>query len=209
VNRLELGIDLNDGAKKARQINVRADILASALLNAIKDHYSLNGEYELRNGAAEIGLSPDAPLNAQGVGDKSVLRCVPVRIQSNTPALIDSGQKRKFSQKYARVFLLDQRALLEYDLTYWPAVIGRRDRSDPARNRLLAIDLEGAEAQPTVSRHHACITEQDGQFFIEALQDNNPLFANGQRLEPRYKHPLSTGATLQLGTIKLSFNVRS
>jgi hypothetical protein len=209
MNRFELGIDLNDGAKEPRRINIRADILAGTLLSAVKDHFSLNGEYELRLTGAEGGLLPDAPLNQQGVSDKAVLRCVPVRVQSNTPALIDSGQKRKFSLKYTRVFLLDQRALVEYDLSYWPAVIGRRDRSDPARNRLLAIDLEGAEAQPTVSRHHACITEQDGQFFIEALQDNNPLYANGQRLEPRYKHLLTTGTTLQLGTIKLSFNVRS
>jgi hypothetical protein len=209
MNRLELGIDLNDGAKKPRKINVRADIMAGALLSAIKDHYSLNGEYELRLPGSEKGLAADAPVNGQGLASGALLRCVPVRVQSNTPALIDAGQRRKFSQKFTRVFLLDQAALTEYDVTYWPAVLGRRDRSDPARNKLLAIDLEGAEVQPTVSRHHACITEQDGQFFIEALQDNNPLYANGQRLEPRYKHPLSTGATLQLGTIKLSFNVRA
>jgi hypothetical protein len=93
MNRFELGIDLNDGAKKPRRINIRADILAGALLSAVKDHFSLNGEYELRLTGAEGGLLPDAPLNQQGVSDKAVLRCVPVRVQSNTPALIAATRR--------------------------------------------------------------------------------------------------------------------
>lgn len=209
MNRIEFTVDVPGAGKKPRKLNARADLTVSSLITAIKDHFSLNGSFELRLQDSETGLPEQSGLVAAGVTPASVLKCVPVRMQSTTPALIDSGQRKRFSQKFQRVFFLDQKSMLEYDLTYWPAVIGRRDRSDPARNRLLAVDLEGAEPTPSVSRHHACITEENGQFFIEALQDNNPLYANGKRLEARFKHPLPTGATLQLGAIKLNFNVRS
>ena len=209
MNRIEFSVAVPGVGKAPRKINTRADLTVSGLLNAIKDHFSLNGNFELRLPDSDDGLPENAGLADAGVTPAIVLTCVPVRLQSTTPSMIDSGQRKRFSQKFQRVFLLDQRSLLEYDLTYWPAVIGRRDRSDPARNRLLAVDLEGAEPAPSVSRHHACITEENGQFFIETLQDSNPLFANGKRLEPRFKHPLPTGTMLQLGSIKLNFNVRS
>ncbi len=209
MNRLELLLDIPTINKPPRKVNVRADLQVSGLITAIKDHFSLNGHYALYAGDATEALPGDAALNAAGVNNGMTLRCAQVRTPSNTPALIESGQKRRFSQKYERVFLSEQRTFEEFQLKWWPAIIGRRDRADPARNRLLAVDLEPLEETPTVSRHHACITEEDGAFYIEVLQARNPVYLNGNRLDPSQRHPLAAGASLQVGSVRLTFNVRS
>jgi hypothetical protein len=209
MNRLELLLDIPMINKPPRKVNVRADLPVSGLITAIKDHFSLNGQYALFAGQSADALPGESALNAAGVGNGMTLRCAQVRTPSNTPALIESGTKRRFSQKYERVFLSEQRTFEEFQLKYWPAVIGRRDRGDPARNRLLAVDLEPLEETPTVSRHHACITEEDGVFYIEVLQTRNPVYLNGNKLDAAMRHPLAAGASLQVGSVRLTFNVRS
>ena len=209
MNRLEFLIDIQGSGQKPRKVNVRGDLTSASLVSAIRDHFSLNGNFELRLPDAEDALESDAVLAEAGVSAGMTLLCMPVREASNTPAMIAEGRRRRFSQKFERVFLMEQNTFAEYDVTFWPAIIGRRDRSDPARNKLLAVDLEQLEQTPTVSRHHACLTEANGTFFIELLQDRNPVYVNGRRLEFGVKLPLPTGTTLQLGQIRLNFNLRS
>jgi hypothetical protein len=209
MKRVEFTIDVDGLNKPPRKVNVRADLPVGSLITAVKDHFSLNGQYELFLADASAALDPEQPLDAAGVNPGAHLRCVQLRTPSTTPALIERGQKRRFSQKFERVFFLEQRTFDEFQLNWWPAVIGRRDRSDPARNRLLAIDLERHEETPTISRHHACVTESGGAFFIEVLQTRNPVFLNGKALEPGVRHALNAGSTLQLGQIRLNFNVRT
>ena len=92
---------------------------------------------------------------------------------------------------------------------WWPAIIGRLDLADPSRNRLLGVDLHTGDQTQGVSRHHACLTEADGSFFIEALADTNPVFVEGTKLRPGIRYPLSTGTSIQLGRVLLNFNVRN
>src|SRR3972149_1307907 len=71
----------------------------------------------------------------------------------------------------------------------------------------LAVDLEPVEELPTVSRHHACITEKRGQFFIEDIQGRNPVYLDGTRLREGSQHPLTAGQTIQVGRVRLTFNL--
>lgn len=80
---------------------------------------------------------------------------------------------------------------------------------NPANNKLLAVDLEEMEELPTVSRHHAAITEKSGSFFIEDIQGRNPVYLEGQRLKQGIQYPLAAGATIQLGRVSLTFRLIS
>jgi pSer/pThr/pTyr-binding forkhead associated (FHA) protein len=63
------------------------------------------------------------------------------------------------------------------------------------------------EELPTVSRHHACITEQGGAFYIESLQDRNPLDLVGAQVRAFVKHPLPAGTLIQVGRVWLTFQL--
>jgi len=209
MNRLELTIAIARTSKPPRRVNVRADLQVDKLLGAVKDHFNLDGEYELRLAASHQPLSASAALAEAGVENGAALECVAVLQRSNTPSLIQTGERRKFSQTFGRVYFRDQNSLTEYELRWWPAIIGRLDLADPSRNRLLAVDLHTDEGAEGVSRHHACVTEADGSFFVEALALTNPVFVEGKKLQPGIRTPLATGATLQLGRVLLNFNVRN
>lgn len=81
-------------------------------------------------------------------------------------------------------------------------------REDPVSNVFPDIDttsfggLEGG-----VSRKHAKITEQGGQYQIEDLNSTNSTHVNTQRLEPGKPQPLSSGDEIRLGRILLKFHV--
>ena len=75
---------------------------------------------------------------------------------------IRRGLRARLSKNFKRVYLQEDRALAEYDLAWQPAVIGRKDHRDPSKNKLLAVDLGDMEEAPSISRHHACITEAGG-----------------------------------------------
>jgi hypothetical protein len=205
MNRLELTIAIKAINKPPRKVNVRADLPVADFVTAIKDHFNLDGQYELRQTGTRQPLDGQKTLVEAGVRHGAALDCLVVQERSNTPELIQSGDKRRFSQTFGRVYFRDQNSLTEYELRWWPAIIGRRDIADPSRNKLLAVDLEAGG----VSRHHACVTEASGAFFIEALAENNPVFVEGKKLKVGLKYPLPTGTTIQLGQVLLNFNVRS
>ncbi len=50
-----------------------------------------------------------------------------------------------------------------------------------------------------VSRHHAAITRQDGQYYIEDLGSLNGTWVNDARLKPNQSTPLISGSEIRLG----------
>jgi pSer/pThr/pTyr-binding forkhead associated (FHA) protein len=114
-----------------------------------------------------------------------------------------------FSANFKRIYLQEERRLAEFDLTWQPAIIGRRDQRDPSKNKLLAAPLDELEESNTVSRHHACITEKSGAFFIEALNSENATYLEGQRLRVGTPYPIEPGKSIQLGRLTLKFHVVS
>ena len=139
--------------------------------------------------------------------DESTLVCVPVTEATGTLDAIRTGERHGFSKAFKRVWLAESSTLAEYDLAWQPAVIGRKDHRNPMNNRLLAVDLDTAEELPTVSRHHACITEKRGQFFLEDIQGRNPVYLDGTRIRQGTQHPLTAGQSIQVGRVRLTFNL--
>jgi hypothetical protein len=209
MNRMNLTLhfQITDNDIAPRSINVRSSLMVANLIDIVKNKFNLVGNYELRLRDSEQALDPGQGLDQLGVQDGGELACVSIRDVSNTLDLIDRGLRMPFEQSFKRVYLLEQRLLKEYDLLWQPAIIGRRNRQNPHKNRLLAVDLDGFEDLPTVSRHHACITEQDGAFFLESIHLQNPTYLDDVKLQLNVKLPLHAGSTIRVGKVQLIFNL--
>ncbi len=207
MDRFNIVIEVQHvGPKRA---NVRATMLVSNLIANAKDKFNLDGQYELWNKNTRQRLNPQYELAQAGVAESSVLVCAQVVEDTGTLNAIRRGAREGFSKRPRRVYLLEGTSRVEYDLLWHPAIIGRKDLANPSNNRLLAVDLEEIEESPSVSRHHACITEKNGSFSIESINDRNLTILNGTKIRPGKKHPLPPGATIQVGNLTLTFHVLS
>ncbi len=207
MDRLNITIEVlanNIGVKRA---NVRGTMLVSSLVANVQDKFNLDGRFDLYLKGNRQALNPEADLAECGVVEGSVMACARVREDTGTTEAIRQGIRNRFSKKFRRVYVVEESNRIEYDLLWSPSVIGRKDHSNPSNNRLLAVDLGEADGSSTVSRHHACITEQGGSFFIESVNDRNLTIVNGQKIRPGTKYPLPAGAVIQVGNLSLAFNL--
>jgi pSer/pThr/pTyr-binding forkhead associated (FHA) protein len=60
--------------------------------------------------------------------------------------------------------------------------------------------------RPTVSRHHAHVTEEGDRWFVEDRGSFNGTFLNGSRIQPGSKVPLRHGDRLGLGAENVVFS---
>lgn len=207
MDRMNITIEVQAvGPKRA---NVRSSMFVSSLIATAKDKFNLDGNYVLLRKGERQPLDPEMPLDQAGVADGSVLVCARVVQASRTKEAIQRGVREPISPQFKRVYLQEERQLVEFDIAWQPAIIGRADRRDPSNNKLLAVDLEGVEDSPTVSRHHACITEKDGSFFIESISENNPTYVGDARLKSGIKVPLPVGSRVRVGRLMLTFYIIS
>lgn len=207
MDRRNLTLDIRADDIGAKRVNVRASLTVGNLITTIKDKFNLDGEFRLTLPGAAQALIPETPLDQAGVEDDGTLVCTRVTEATGTLDAIRAGERHGFSKAFKRAWLTEGSTLSEYDLTWQPAVIGRKDHRNPMNNRLLAVDLENVEELPTVSRHHACITEKRGQFFLEDIQGRNPVYLDGTRLRQGTQHPLTAGQSIQVGRVRLTFNL--
>lgn len=202
---INLTLDLRLPGLSPQGIRVYERLPLAELLALIKDRFNLDHELVIRPVEAIPPLRLDLTLRDAGLQEGDTLICEPALTTSDTATRIAAGVRQPFSQPFQRVYFQDQTTLAEYDLSWQPAIIGRLDHYRLERNHLLAINLEAEDGLPVVSRQHACITEQAGSFFLEALQDRNPVRLNGLRLRPFVQYPLPAGATVRLGPRTLTF----
>jgi hypothetical protein len=205
MDRMNLTIDIRANAIGAKRVNLRSSLLVDNLITTIKDKFNLDGEFELRVDNARQPLPPGLELDRAGVGNGAVL--VVTRIVESTGTLdaIRRGTRARLSKNFKRVYLLEGHALAEYDLAWQPAVIGRKDHGDPSKNKLLAVDLGDMEEATSISRHHACITEEGGSFFLESINEHNPTYLGDNRLRFGVKYPLPVGSRVGIGRVALTF----
>lgn len=209
MDRLKLTLDIQVNDIGPKQVNVRSSLVVANFIAGIQDKYNLDGTLELHLESVDEPLSLYAPLDQTGITDGSTLVCDRLMEETGTLDAIQRGVSEPFGEEFKRVYLHEQRTLTEYDLVWQPAIVGRKDHRNPFNNKLLAVDLESIEDLPTVSRHHACITLQEGTFFIETIQARNPTYLDETRLKPGIKYPLAAGSTIQVGRVSLTFNIIS
>jgi len=72
------------------------------------------------------------------------------------------------------------------------------------------VDLDQDDPEAKVSRRHARIVNQNGQYFIEDLGSTNGTFVNrGRRLLPGHRHLLQSGDEIIVGKTFLKFHIIS
>lgn len=209
MERLTLSVNIRPNKIGKKEVNVRSSMTVANFIAAIQDKFNLDGTLELHFKGADGPLEISEPIEGIGVADGGVLICKRVVEDSGTQDAIQRGIREPFDDQFKKIYLVESHTLAEYYLTWQPAIVGRKDHRNPSNNRLLAVDLEGAEDLPTVSRHHVCITMHKGTFFIEQIQDHNPTFLDETRLEVGMKYPLAAGSTIRLGRVVLTFYVVS
>ena len=69
-----------------------------------------------------------------------------------------------------------------------------------------AEDNDLALEKPTVSRHHALVTEEGDRWFLEDRGSFNGTFLNGSRIQPGAKVPLRHGDRIGLGAESVVFS---
>jgi hypothetical protein len=207
MERLNLTLDIRAQDIGSRRVNVRSSLLVANLLAEVQDKFNLDGTLELRLAEGGEPLRLDRPLEPQGVAEGGRLICDRVMEDTGTMDAVARGVREYFGDQFQRVYLTEGRTRTEFDLAWQPAIVGRRDHRDPSKNKLLAVDLEGVEDLPSVSRHHAAITMRDGSFFLETIQARNPTYLGGSQLKPGIRYPLSAGAVIEVGRIALTFSV--
>jgi serine/threonine protein kinase len=79
-------------------------------------------------------------------------------------------------------------------------------RSAPYSDQVPAIDLSSyGGGQAGVSRLHAKLTPQEGQWYLEDLKSTNGTFVNGQPLVPGQPVALNDGDFIQFGRMSVTF----
>jgi hypothetical protein len=207
MDRLNVTLDIQVNNIGSKRVNLRSSLLVANLVAAVKDKFNLDGDYKVLLSDSGRALNAHSPLEQAGVADGSVLVFSPVVEASGTRDAILLGVRQPFSRSFQRVYLQEERGLGEHDLAWQPAVIGRENRREPSQNKLLAVNLGEAEGATSVSHHHACITEADGAFFIESINQYNPTYVDDTRLRPWTRHPLPAGSRIQVGRVALNFYV--
>ena len=205
MDRMNLTIDIRANAVGPKRVNLRSSLVIDNLISTIKDKFNLDGEFELRLDNGRQPLPHGVELDRAGVNEGAVLVCTRLVESTGTLDAIRRGQRVRLSKNFKRVYLQDERALAEYDLAWQPAVIGRKDHRDPSKNKLLAVDLGDLEEVSSVSRHHACITEEGGSFYLESLNEHNPTYLGDTRLRFGVKYPLPVGTRIGFGRLSLTF----
>ncbi len=143
-------------------------------------------------------LDPTLSLVEQGVTDQDELVFGWAQASRAPGRLVITGSRT--------AVLRDEQSGKIFPIDWQPAVIGR-PHTDPALNRLLAVDVSGFANSRRVSRRHAQITERDGRYFLESLSPHNPTYVDGGQVVG--KRPLQSGSRLSLGGsgITLVFNL--
>jgi hypothetical protein len=163
--RLELRVDVfEETDQKALSLpNLTPPQFVEAILQEFRELEYLSDSpsgYRLFKEGAESPLEDEDELSDQVVnGDRLVL------VENELPP--PAGSERPNNSIYLR----EQVTGRVYKLHWQPAVIGRPDKNQP-HNDMLAVNLESYKTGLRVSRRHAQITENNGQYFIRGMSRN-------------------------------------
>lgn len=95
-------------------------------------------------------------------------------------------------------YLREESSDRHYDILWQGAIIGRPD-ADPVHSELLAVNLETYPNGQRVSRRHAQILEEGGEYYVESLSQSNPTFLNSETNPITERRLLRNGDRIRIG----------
>ena len=85
------------------------------------------------------------------------------------------------------------------DILVWETSLGRAAGGFVIGSHASLVD--GVATHPTVSRRHARVTREEGQFYLEDLNSKNETRINGLTLDPFVRQSITPGDEIQLGAM--------
>lgn len=148
---------------------------------------------------------PATPAHDSSAG---VQRTLVLSSRGRTDALKSDGSavKRKAPDPGARLVLeRGGRVGKEFPVAGVETNIGRWDADSGI---FPDVDLDQDDPEAKVSRRHARIVKQNGQYYIEDLGSTNGTFVNrGRRLMPGHRQALQSGDEIIVGKTFLKFHI--
>lgn len=155
--------------------------------------------------SAPAGIPKTAPPYSSGMASNAALSPPMTSDPSVMPA---NNSAQNYGKSTSRAKLIIQRGGTigkEFMLTDSESNIGRWDADGGI---FPDVDLDQDDPEAKVSRRHARIIHQSGQYLIEDLGSTNGTFINrGRRLLPGNRHPLNNGDEIIVGKTFLKFVV--
>jgi pSer/pThr/pTyr-binding forkhead associated (FHA) protein len=154
------------------------------------------------NGERGTSGGPDLNRAAPGTAGSNVTQGGAPSPVQQTFAVVEADNKKT----HARLVIERGRSAgKQFPLSNPEAQIGRWDADGGI---FPDIDLDDDDPEAKVSRRHACISLNDGEYSIEDLGSTNGTFINrGRRLVPGDKQSLRDGDEIIVGKTFLRFHV--
>jgi len=204
--RLDLRIDVFEEKEQLAKAlpNLTPPELVESILQEFRELEYLSGSpshYKLLQAEDESPLDDEIALRHQ-LQDGSCL----IMVEEEKPL------PPKTARPAHPIYLREMAEGDVYKLHWLPAIVGRPDKNQP-HNDWVAVDLERYAMGLRVSRRHAQITEENGQYFISSMS-RNPTYVKDSEgnVTPvtEEKRPLHNGGVIHLerSNIALKFIIR-
>lgn len=207
--RIEITI-ASDIFDKDQDASIRENLPVRTLLSEIRREFQLpeDAVYSLRVQSTGKVLDPEKTLEQQGVSSGAILIFNRERRAAVREAAAGVGGTRTPIPGPLRPFLREDSSGAIFELQFSPAIIGRPDPTNPESAELLAVNVGPFDSAKSVSRYHARVIEDDGEYFLESLADHNPAYLNDSIVRIGEKRLLMQGDKVRVGKIMLTFGVR-
>ncbi|MEW5988027.1 MAG: FHA domain-containing protein [Chloroflexota bacterium] len=194
---VELSMDVFD--EVGQVADVRLDLTVGELINEIlREFKDLPGDspagYALYLKGKDMPLAQDKTVKELGLRPATQLTFGYARQAVTT--------RRQPFTAVKRAILQETTTGKRFLLTWQPAVIGRPSE-DPTQSLMLAANVEPFPNSQRVSRRHAQITVQGGQYYLESLNPQNPTYINDEAEPLQQPRLLQTGDLIRLGSSKI------
>jgi hypothetical protein len=192
-----------------QEASVRKNATVRNLIEDIRREFSLlEGNYTLSVKGSTKPLEHGKTLEQLGIQTGVELVFDRERRRLSQQMVVRGGQFFQALSGPAHAFLREESSGQLFELEWQPAIIGRPDTGNPASAEILAVDLSELPEARTVSRQHARLTEQNGQYYLEGLAERNPTFLNDRELLRGEKRALLPGDEIRVGKVVLTFNLQ-
>jgi hypothetical protein len=198
------------GAKESRRVKLAMDGTVEAAIQTLVAELELpNDDYQLLKGRST--LSQKTTLFDAGVQENDILQLVAMDRNATQLGSMSGGILNrlggKISDEPLPVFamLADRSGEIRFQLKRIRALVGRADANMGYPAEMFDVELSDLDPQRTVSRPHALVVYQNGEFTVRDLYSQHGLLLNGEQLPPNKAYPLRQGDALTLGEVELFF----
>lgn len=203
--------------QKSAEADVRRQVTVSRLIEETKRKFRLQGNFQLYIKDTGKVLNPSLTLAQLGISSDISLGIAKTdegsssNILDKIEQILSQGNPRpeKINTSPDQYYLQDIQGNPPWPISWQPAIIGRKNQDDPIRNILIAVDVGNGEEAKFTSRYHACITFEEGYFYIYGINRRNPTYLNGQMLRYAERKSLGVGNKVRVGKIEFQFMKRS